>query len=51
MNAYLVHPEQYPFNEGRIVSNKGIDILPEQYDFHFRKNMLSIPIRLKDKRT
>ncbi|MEO8512444.1 MAG: Ni/Fe hydrogenase subunit alpha [Ignavibacteria bacterium] len=33
----LVHPDEYPFNEGRIVSNKGIDILPEQYDFHFRE--------------
>ncbi|MBZ0203744.1 MAG: Ni/Fe hydrogenase subunit alpha [Ignavibacteria bacterium] len=33
----LVHPFEYPFNEGRIMSNKGIDILPEQYDFHFRE--------------
>ena len=33
----LVHPDEYPFNEGRIVSNKGIDILPDQYDFHFRE--------------
>lgn len=33
----LVHPDEYPFNEGRIVSTKGIDISPEQYDFHFRE--------------
>ena len=33
----LVHPDGDPFNEGRIVSNKGIDISPEQYDFHFRE--------------
>jgi sulfhydrogenase subunit alpha len=33
----LVHPDEYPFNEGRIVSTKGIDILPEQYDFYFRE--------------
>lgn len=33
----LVHPDEYPFNEGRIRSNKGIDISPEQYDFHFRE--------------
>jgi sulfhydrogenase subunit alpha len=33
----LVHPDEYPFNEGRIKSTKGIDILPEQYDFHFRE--------------
>lgn len=31
----LVHPDEYPFNEGRIVSSKGIDILPEEYDFNF----------------
>ncbi len=33
----LVHPDEYPFNEGRIISNKGVDISPEQYDFHFRE--------------
>jgi coenzyme F420-reducing hydrogenase alpha subunit len=33
----LVHPDEYPYNEGRIVSTKGIDISPEQYDFHFRE--------------
>lgn len=33
----VVHPDEYPFNEGRIMSNKGIDISPEQYDFHFRE--------------
>lgn len=33
----LVHPDEYPFNEGRIISTKGIDISPEQYDFHFRE--------------
>ncbi len=33
----LVHPDEYPFNEGRIISTKGVDISPEQYDFHFRE--------------
>lgn len=33
----LVHPSEYPFNEGKIQSNKGIDIYPDQYDFHFRE--------------
>jgi sulfhydrogenase subunit alpha len=28
----LRHPDEYPFNEGRIVSNKGIDIPISQYD-------------------
>jgi sulfhydrogenase subunit alpha len=31
----LVHPDEYPMNEGRIKSSKGLDILPEEYDFHF----------------
>ncbi|MEM4180546.1 MAG: Ni/Fe hydrogenase subunit alpha [Nitrososphaerota archaeon] len=31
----LRHPEEYPFNEGRIVSNKGLDIAVEQYEDHF----------------
>jgi coenzyme F420-reducing hydrogenase alpha subunit len=33
----LVHPDEYPFNEGRIISNKGVDIHPNQYDFFFRE--------------
>jgi len=33
----LGHPEQYPFNEGRIVSNRGLDILPQDYDAHFEE--------------
>ena len=33
----LVHPDEYPFNEGRVMSNKGIDITPDQYDFLFRE--------------
>ncbi len=28
----LRHPDEYPVNEGRIVSNKGLDIPVEQYD-------------------
>ena len=31
----LQHPEEYPFNEGRLVSNKGLDIPVTQYDDHF----------------
>ena len=29
------HPDEYPFNEGRIVSNDGLDIGVESYDEHF----------------
>jgi coenzyme F420-reducing hydrogenase alpha subunit len=33
----LQHPEEYPFNEGRVVSNKGLDIDVSQYDDHFEE--------------
>ncbi|MBL29410.1 MAG: Ni/Fe hydrogenase subunit alpha [Rhodospirillaceae bacterium] len=29
------HPDEYPFNEGRIVSNRGLDIATADYDSHF----------------
>jgi coenzyme F420-reducing hydrogenase alpha subunit len=31
----LCHPNEYPFNEGRIVSNQGLDIEVERYEQHF----------------
>ena len=31
----LRHPEEYPFNEGRLVSNKGLDIDIREYEQHF----------------
>jgi sulfhydrogenase subunit alpha len=31
----LCHPDEYPFNEGRLVSNKGLDIAIREYDDHF----------------
>jgi coenzyme F420-reducing hydrogenase alpha subunit len=31
----LRHPTEYPFNEGRLVSNKGLDIAIRDYDEHF----------------
>ncbi|MFH0794992.1 MAG: Ni/Fe hydrogenase subunit alpha [bacterium] len=31
----LRHPGEYPFNEGRLVSNKGLDIAINEYDSHF----------------
>ncbi|HHT9130353.1 MAG TPA: nickel-dependent hydrogenase large subunit, partial [Candidatus Brocadiaceae bacterium] len=29
------HPDEYPFNEGRLVSNKGLDISVHEYEDHF----------------
>ena len=31
----LYHPDEYPFNEGRLVSNKGLDISVNKYDEYF----------------
>jgi len=31
----LRHPAEYPFNEGRLVSDKGLDITAQGYDDHF----------------
>ncbi|MEM2451195.1 MAG: Ni/Fe hydrogenase subunit alpha [Nitrososphaerota archaeon] len=31
----LRHPDEYPFNEGRIVSNKGLDIQIREYEDNF----------------
>ena len=31
----LVHPAEYPFNEGRLISNKGLDAAVCEYDHHF----------------
>jgi sulfhydrogenase subunit alpha len=33
----LGHPTEYPMNEGRIVSNKGLDISSHDYDAHFEE--------------
>ncbi len=31
----LSHPDEYPFNEGRIISNRGLDITAQEYHDHF----------------
>ena len=36
----LRHPEEYPFNEGRLVSNKGLDIAVGAYDQHFQEEQV-----------
>jgi sulfhydrogenase subunit alpha len=37
----LRHPEEYPFNEGRLVSNRGLDISVREYDQHFVEEHLA----------
>jgi sulfhydrogenase subunit alpha len=34
----LRHPGEYPFNEGRIVSGRGLDIPPSAYEAHFEES-------------
>lgn len=33
----LRHPDEYPFNEGRIVSSRGLDIDVQEYEKHFKE--------------
>jgi len=33
----LRHPDEYPLNEGRLVSNKGLDIRVREYEFSFEE--------------
>jgi sulfhydrogenase subunit alpha len=33
----LSHPDEYPFNEGRIISNRGLDCDPREYHDHFEE--------------
>ena len=33
----LRHPDEYPFNEGRLVSNRGLNIDAAEYEDHFRE--------------
>jgi coenzyme F420-reducing hydrogenase alpha subunit len=33
----LRHPEEYPLNEGRLVSNRGLDIPVKDYEEHFQE--------------
>ncbi len=37
VSVALRHPSDYPFAEGRIVSDAGLDIGVDQYDAHFRE--------------
>ncbi len=37
----LRHPHEYPFNEGRIVSNRGLDIAQLDYHAHFEERQVA----------
>lgn len=36
----LSHPAEYPLNEGRIVSNRGLDIAVRDYEAHFQEQQV-----------
>lgn len=36
----LSHPDEYPFNEGRLVSSKGLDIDVSEYENHFAEQQV-----------
>ncbi|TAM82727.1 MAG: Ni/Fe hydrogenase subunit alpha [Acidobacteria bacterium] len=37
----LRHPDEYPFNEGRLVSNRGLDISVHDYDDYFTEEQVA----------
>ncbi len=49
----LRHPDEYPFNEGRIVSSHGVDIAAQDYHEHFEEvhveHSTALHCRLKDR--
>lgn len=48
----LRHPAEYPLNEGRIVSDRGLDIAPREYEDHFEESQVrrstALHSRLRD---
>jgi sulfhydrogenase subunit alpha len=49
----LWHPNEYPFNEGHLVSNKGLDIAVKDYEEHFIEEQVpyssALHARLKER--
>lgn len=43
----LSHPDEYPMNEGRIVSNKGLDISVDEYDNYFAEDQVPYSTALR----
>jgi sulfhydrogenase subunit alpha len=45
----LKHDSEYPFNEGRIASNKGLDIAARDYDAHFEETHIARSTALRSR--
>jgi len=49
----LSHPSEYPFNEGRLISNKGLDIEAGEYEHYFVEHQVkhsnALHSRLRDR--
>jgi coenzyme F420-reducing hydrogenase alpha subunit len=43
----LRHPDEYPLNEGRIASSRGLDIAAEAYDAHFSEDQVPYSTALR----
>ena len=43
----LSHPDDYPMNEGRLISNKGLDIEMEKYEEHFTEEHMEYSTTLQ----
>jgi len=43
----LRHPDEYPFNEGHIVSNRGLDVTADQYDTEFEERHVAYSTALQ----
>ncbi|KAA3616197.1 MAG: Ni/Fe hydrogenase subunit alpha [Calditrichaeota bacterium] len=46
----LSHPDEYALNEGRLISNKGLDIAVDEYEDHFEEIHMSHSTSLHSKR-
>ena len=46
----LRHPDEYPMNEGRIVSSEGLDIPAHEYDAHFTEEHVQRSTALQSQR-
>ncbi len=49
----MSHPDEYPFNEGRLVSNKGLDISVDEFETYFEeehvKHSTSLHCHIKER--
>lgn len=47
----LHHPDEYPLNEGRIVSSRGLDVAAREFDAHFSEEQVEHSTALHARRT